>query len=174
MACTLTGSQLLDCLDGLGGIKEIKIQAHPGLATIEANFTYSSGTISAIASGSRSGWYSWFLGQQNASASYNPTTNRDAGTTFWAHEFKMMPNKSSARLSNEIGLIAKNRTLVAIRDMNDRYFILGLKAGLSLSAGTGTTGVNRGDKNGYDITLSGQEDLPEQEISSAIWATLVS
>lgn len=174
MACSLTGSQPLDCLDGIGGIKEIKIKLHPGFAEIDANFTISSGSVTAIASGSRSLWYTWNLGQQNASASFNPTTNRDAGTTFWTHEFKMMPNKSSARLSYEIGQIAKGRVLVAVRDMNDRYILLGLKSGLSLTAGTATTGVNRGDKNGYDITLSGQEDLPEQDITAAIWLTLVT
>lgn len=174
MPCALTGSQQLDCKDSIGGIKEIKIKAHPGLSEIETNFTVSSGSITAIASGSRSSWYTWNLEKENAAATFPPVTNEQNGTTFWAHEFKMMPNKSSARLSYEIQQIARNRTIIAIRDMNDRYYILGMRYGMHLSAAVAGSGQARGDRNGYELTLSGKEDLPEQDITAAIWATLVT
>ena len=175
MACALTGSQILDCKDSIGGIKEIKIKAHPGLASIEADYTFSSGSITAIASGSnRSAWYTWNLEKENASASYPAVTNPQNGTTFYQPEVKIVANKSSARLSYEIQQVSKNRVIVAVRDMNDRYIILGAKYGLDLTAATAGTGQARGDRNGYEITLTGKEDLPEQDITSAIWATLVS
>lgn len=174
MACALTGSQLLDCKDGVGGIKEIKIKAHPGLTEVEANFTISSGSISAIAAGSRSGWYTYTVEKETASVNDNPTPNQANGTLFFTQEFKLILNKMSARLNNEIKLLGANRLLIAIRDMNDRYFIIGFRYGADLTAATGTTGTARGDRNGYELTFTAKEDLPTQDITSVIWATLIS
>lgn len=174
MACTYTGSQILDCKDSIGGIKEIKIKAHPGLATIESDFVISSGSVTSVASGSRSLWCTLNLEKEAASANADPQVNQANGTTFYQHQVKMLFNKMSARLSYEIHLYAKNRSIIAVRDMNDRYTLYGLKFGMDMSAATAGTGQARGDRNGYDITLIGKEDLPEQEITSAIWATLVS
>src|SRR3990167_724249 len=173
MPCALTGSQPVDCKDGIGGIKEIKIKAHPGLAEIEANFTISSGSVTAIATGSQSLWYTYTVEKETASASDNPTSNQPNGSTFWTQEFKLILNKMSARLNYEIQQLARNRLLIAVRDMNDRYFIIGLKYGADLTAGTATTGTARGDRSGYDLTFTAKEDLPTQDITSAIWATLV-
>ena len=174
MACALTGSQGLDCKDSIGGIKELKIKAHPGLAEIEANFTQTSGSVTVIASGSRSGWYTYQMEKEQGSASDNPQPVPANGSLWFSQELKLILNKMSARLNYEIQQLGKNRLIIAVRDMNDRYFIIGLKYGADLTTATATTGAARGDRNGYDLTFIAKEDLPTQDISAAIWATLVS
>lgn len=175
MACALTGSQTLDCKDGIGGIKEIKIKAHPGLSTIETDFTVSSGSVTAIAAGgSRSSWYTYQVEKETTSIKDDPQPNQQNGTLFFQQELKLVMNKLSARLSYEMSLLGKNRLLIAIRDMNDQYFLIGLKFGADLTAGTSGSGTARGDRSGYDLTFTAKEDLPVQYITSAIWATLVT
>lgn len=174
MACALTGSQLLDCKDSIGGIKELKWKAHPGLSEIETNFTVSSGAVTAIATGSRSSWYSIGLEKETSSISDNPQPNPQNGTLFYQQELKVILNKMSARLSYELQQAGKNRLLIAVRDMNDTYWIIGLKYGADMTAATATSGVARGDRSGYDVTFTAKEDLPAQTITSAIWATLVT
>lgn len=175
MPCVLTGSQSLDCKDGIGGIKEIKIKTHPGLATIETDFTISSGSVTAIASGaSRSSWYTYQVEKETASVKDDPQPNQQNGTLFFQQEFKLIMNKLSARLSYEMSLLGKNRLIIAIRDMNDSYFFVGLRYGADLTAATSGTGAARGDRSGYELTFTAKEDLPVQFTTSAIWATLVS
>ena len=74
MACALTGSQALDCKDSVGGIQEIKVKVHTG-SVFTGAVTYSSGTISAIAAGSQSGWYTYGLESETASANNNGQYN---------------------------------------------------------------------------------------------------
>lgn len=174
MPCALTGSQPVDCKDAIGGIKEIKIKAHPGLAEIEANFTVSSGSVTAIASGSRSSWYTYTVEKETASCTDNPTPNQANGTLFYTQEFKLILNKMSARLNHEVKLLGQNRLIIALRDMNDRYFIVGLRYGADLTTGNVGTGTARGDRNGYELTFTAKEDLPTQDITSTIWNTLVT
>lgn len=174
MPCALTGSQLADCKDAIGGIKEIKIKVHPGLATIEADFTASSGSVTAVAAGSRSSWYSYYLEKNTSSISDNPQPNAQNGTLFFQPELKVILNKLSARLSNEVKLLGQSRLLVCVRDFNDSYFFVGLYFGLDMTAGTVGTGTARGDRSGYDLTFQGQETLPIQFTTSAIYASLVS
>ena len=47
-----------------------------------------------------------------------------------------------------------------------RYFLLGRYRGMSLSAGSATSGTAFGDANQYALTFSGQEPEPMDEIQS--------
>lgn len=174
MACALTGSQAVDCKDSIGGIKELKVKAHPGLQTIETDFTISSGSVTAIATGSQSLWYLYTFEKETASVKDDPQPNQPNGTLFYQQEVKLIMNKLSARLSYEVDLLAKNRLLVAVRDMNDNYFIVGLRYGADLTAATAGTGTARGDRSGYELTFTAKEDLPIQYITKAIYDTLDS
>lgn len=175
MACVLTGSQGLDCRDAIGGIKEVKLKKHPGLASIEANFTVSSGSITAIAAGvSRTLWYTYGVEKETASMSSNPNPNVQNGTNFYQHEIKIVLNKLSTRLNEEMLLLAQTPLLFAVRDFNDNYWIVGKDFGADLTAGTAGTGAARGDRSGYTLDFTAKEPLMIQNISAAIYATLVS
>lgn len=173
MACALTGSQALDCKDSVGGIREIKVKVHTG-STFTGHVTYASGSISAIAAGSLTGWYTYGLETETASANNNGQYNPQNGTTWYQQEAKIIMNKMSARLSYEFDVMAKAKVIVAIRTMNDDYWIYGYEFGMDITAMTAGTGTARGDRNGYEVTLTGKEKISAPTISSAIYATLVS
>lgn len=173
MACSLTGSQAIDCKDSVGGIRELKVKVHTG-STFTGHVTYSSGSISAIASGSQSGWYTYDLEKETASANNNGQYNVQNGTTFYQQEVKIIMNKMSARLSYEFDQMAKAKIIVAFRDMNDVYWIYGYEFGCDVTAMTAGSGTARGDRNGYEVTLTGKEKISAPTITAAIYNTLVS
>lgn len=174
MACTLTGSQLLDCKDSVGGIKELKVKVHPGATVTAGDITYASGAISAIASGSQSGWYTYGLEKETSSIATNGQYNPQNGTTFYQEEIKLIMNKMSARLFYEFDQMAKARVWVAVRDFNDTYWLFGYEHGMDITAMAAGSGTARGDRNGYDVTLTGREAIATPTITAAIYDTLVS
>ena len=48
-----------------------------------------------------------------------------------------------------------------------RYFLMGRYRGVSLSAGSATSGTAFGDANQYALTFSGQEPEPADEIQTS-------
>lgn len=173
MPCALTGSQALDCKDGIGGIAEIKIKALPSDTVISSDYVVTSGTV-AIGAGSRSGWYTYSLEKETSSINDDPQPNQQNGTLFFQQTIKLIMNKMSARLSHEVSLLAKNRLQFAIKDMNGVYWLYGMKYGMDMQPSVAGSGVARGDRSGYDLTFLGKEDSYAPTMSAASYAQLVS
>ena len=173
MACVLTSSLPLDCRDASGGIKEIKVKIHPGLATIGTDFAVTSGVV-AIASGSRSLWYTY--GMEKQTASFDETVNVSVpnGTRFFKQDLKFIFNKLSAKLFYEVNLLAQNRLLFAVRDMNDVYWILGMDYGMDMTSSKASTGTARGDRSGYELAFEGQESQTIPNITAAGYNQLIT
>ena len=175
MACSLINSIPLDCRDSIGGIKEVKWKILPSLTTLAANYTLSSGVVT-IASGSQTGWAT--LSQEKEVASFTDTITGNAqnGTNFSSQEVKVIFNKITSTLRNNLVLGAvQNRLHVAIRDMNDNYWLLGYERGMDIETAAGGSGTASGDRNGYEVTLKGMENVLYHlvNMSSATYTTLV-
>lgn len=173
MACALTTSIPLDCKDSVGGIKEIKVKNWSSLSTIAADFTVTSGVVT-IGSPSRTGWYTWGIEKETASFSDTPTISVQNGTSFYAQEVKVIFNKFSAAIRNEIQLYAKSRVLISVRDFNDNYWLFGMDYGMDLTTGTTSSGTARGDRNGSELTFTGKESQSVLNMSSSTYATLIT
>mgnify|MGYP001590351188 CR=1 FL=1 len=176
MPCVLTGSQPLDCKDAIGGIYEVKVKVHPGLTAIEAYYTISSGSVTAISSlgSSLTGWYTYGLEKQTASFKDDPQPSSTNGSLSFNQELKIIINKIAVRMSNEMRLLGQNRLLFAVRDMNGNRFFMGLKYAMDMTPSTSGSGTARTDRSGYELTFTGSEDLHVQFVSTAIYDTLVS
>lgn len=164
MACALTTGYTLDCRDGVGGIKEIKIGTFATHAV-----TSTTGTVSALTT---SGWYKYDLPPETADFTETETENDANGTVFYEPALNFVIRKLSTTYRNELRLLTQNRLMVAYADRNNKYWLAGWCNGLTKS-GTAVTGKAMGDMSGYNIALKGKEELPIIEISSAIYATLV-
>src|SRR3990167_347813 len=174
MPCTLTSSLALDCRDGVGGILEIKVKTHPGTAVIASDFTESSGVISIAAGSSRQTWYTYNLEKETASLTEKTTVSVANGTVFSEQELKIIFNKLSAKLRNEIKLLAQNRLIFAVRDLNSVYWLVGMDYGADLVETNATTGTARGDRSGYELTFKAKEKSQLLNISAATYDTLIT
>lgn len=169
--CSLIGSIQRDCRDGNGGVIEIKVKVLPSLTTIAADYSVTSGTVT-IASGSQSGWYTYYLEKNTAIFNEVDTNSRENGTSDYAQEMKIIFNKLSVAIRNELQVLAKNDVQIAVRDRNDSYFLMGYEFGAFLESATATTGTVGTDRSGYEMTFKANERVPKVYMSSSTYNTL--
>ena len=171
MACALTSSLALNCRDSVGGLKEIKIKVHPGLADIARDYTVTSG-VTTIAAAGLTGWYLWGLEKETCNFEEDVTTNVQNGTTFYQQVLNVVFNKFSTKNRNEIAIYAQTPVLLALRDMNDNYWLIGQDYGADLTAGKHSSGTTRGDRSGSALTFTAKESQSILNISAATYNTL--
>lgn len=173
MACALIGGFVWDCIDSVGGIREIKVRAYPTNAVITSNFIVTSGIV-AITTPGTTGWYTYFMEDETGGISDVTNVNRQQGTVFYQQEAKIVINKLTAKLRNELQVLAKNRLLIAVRDWNDNYWLVGRDSGAVMSTGSLVTGVARGDRSGSEMTFVAKEVNPINNMTSATYDALVT
>jgi len=91
------------------------------------------------------------------------------GTIFYTPEVTFTINKLQVAVRNELRLLARSKVIVIVQDNNSRYWLLGAINGLEATAGTAGSGTAFGDRNGYEITLSGMEPNPMFLIESTVF-----
>lgn len=162
MACNITNTISLDCIDGLGGIKAAWVGTNVNITGI------TTGTCGIVTSGTGTGTFYEFQFPKDT-GSYTETTNiaPAAGTIFYQQDLALTFNRMDSCKRDQLLLLAKNRNIKTIyQDSNDKYWLLGLTRGAQISAGGAVTGVAPGDANQYTITISGQEPESALELTS--------
>lgn len=171
--CALTQSIPLLCGSNSGGLKQMKFKTYPSATTISSDFTVTSGVVT-VASGSRTGWYTYDLPKETASFTDNPTGSLQNESVFYTPEVKLIVNKLRAAIRNEVEIWGQTDVLIAIRDNNDNYWLFGKETGMRMLSGTIGSGVARSDRSGYDITFQGKESAPKLSMASATYDTLIT
>ncbi len=168
MSCYITSGVALGCSDGIGGIKQIYVLGTTGATAAVTGVTYSGSSVSEPITGltGNGTWYSFELKRNTSSLAQNTTKNFENGTIYWeqvltAILFKYDQAKRDILL--EMGLNDKMK-VIAI-DQNDTQYYLGQVNGMYLSGGSAATGTAFGDRNGFEIILTGQEAKPASVVS---------
>ena len=169
-SCSLIGEIPRDCRDSNGGIIEIKVKVLPSLATLANDYSVSSGTVS-ILTASRSGWYTFYIEKQTASFDEDGAGNAQTGTNAFNQTGKIIFNKKSVTLRNDLQALMKNACQIAVRDRNDAYELYGYEFGMDLNY-KATTGTAISDRNGYELTFTGNERIPVVSMSAATYNSL--
>jgi len=168
MPCALTQNYVLDCHEGLGGIKNVWLIAHANVTTV----TEASGIVSAITKSAGKIFYKYELVKNTGSLTETITSSIENGTVFYAPELSIVLNKLQANTRNEILLLAKNTLMAVVQDANDKYWLLGRQNGIDVTGGTAATGTAQGDRNGYTLTFTGGEKELAPEVASGVISTL--
>ena len=169
MACSnLTAGFTLDCNDANGGIDKIFIANGP----VES-ITETAGLVSAITVGGSAlvpaDFFVFEAPRQTSSLTETATISQENGTVFFDQAITMVFNKMEAAKRNQLLLMAEATSMVVVvKDNNGKYFSIGLERGAYTSAATATSGTAYGDRNGYEITISGLEAAPSYEVDGAI------
>lgn len=161
MSCIITDNFELDCLDSLGGAKQLFIFAGTYVPA-----TVSAGVLTSLNNTSGT-WYEFPLVKDTATFTEASTVSSANGTVFYTPEFTATFLKMNAEKRNQLLLLAKARdTRFVYVDANDQWWLVGDERGCTISAMTGTTGTAIGDANSYTVTLQGME--PEMAIPFAV------
>ena len=159
MACNLTAGRKEPCKDVVGGIRKVYFTDFGGYGTVTQTndeITDMSGTFTA---------FEYEL-KGNSSFEQTITSSRENGTTFFEQTLNLTLKKLSKEDNKELKLLAYGRPHVAVEDYNGSVFVMGLEHGAEVSGGTIVTGAAMGDLSGYTLTLSAQEVLPANFVSS--------
>lgn len=170
MPCALTTGYKLGCRDNVGGITEVRLIA----------FNSVTGTITVDASGvvtgtfPASGFYKYEVPKGAGQFTETVNASTENGTIFYQQELVFPINRMTQTVRNELRLLGLNRLMAIVTDRNGKYWLLGRSNGLDVTAGTAQTGTAMGDRNGYEMTFTGMEELPCSEVSSSIISALTS
>lgn len=169
MSCALTQGYSIDCKDSLGGLKSVLFIEKENVSAI----TLTDQTVTGITLASGKTFFKYELVKETSSFTETVTASVQNGTIFYAQELSVILNKLQANTRNEILLLAKNSLLAIAEDRNGKYWLLGKDGGLDISGGTAASGVAAGDRNGYELTFSGQEAALANLVDSTIIAGLL-
>lgn len=168
MACALSSGYTLDCRDSAGGIKSVYLANFENVSGV----TSSSGTISAIAKANNGRFYKFNLTRATASAVEEFTDSLENGTSYNAQTLTMIFNKMQAATRNQIVILAQATLVAVIEDRNGKFWYYGKETGLMRAGGSAATGTALGDRNGYEVILTGDEREMALEVSSSVITTL--
>lgn len=169
MACALTQGFVLDCKESVGGIKSVRFVEFDNVASI----AYAAGVATLTMVASKKFW-KYAQVRETSSFTETITANVQNGTIFYSQELTVILNKLAAATRNEILLLAKNRLMAIVEDMNGSFWLLGAKNGLDITGGNSATGTASGDRNGYTLTFVAQEADPMWSVSSAAISALTN
>jgi hypothetical protein len=169
MSCFISSGVELGCSDGIGGIKKIYVVGGGGDVT---GFTYNtSGAVTGATSTTGTTLYGFELKRNTSSLAQNVTKNFENGTIFFEQVLTAILFKYDQDKRNQLKILSQNDQIqiVAI-DQNDVQYLLGQVNGMYLSGGSAATGTAFGDRNGFELIFTGQEQEPARVITGALSA----
>jgi hypothetical protein len=160
MACLLTTGRKLACKDAVGGIRRIFLADYGTLGTA----TISNGYVTAF-----SGTYTLYQYDVKSASGLEQTINSsdDNGTTFFEQVLTLVLTKLDPETQVELQKVITGRPHVFIEDNNGNYLSVGMTRG-TMTTGSITSGIALGDLNGYTLTITGQEPLMAQFVTSTL------
>jgi hypothetical protein len=162
MACELTSGRTRGCKDAVGGIKAIYVCAHEDLPELTfENNEYGGGVAPHYISDIEEvTLYKFDLPKHTGSFVENVTSSVENGTVFWEQVLAIQLHKLDKQTRAELYLHAINRLAIFVLDNNDNLFLMGRRDGAEVTEGEWTTGVLKGDMNGYGLTFTAEEKFP--------------
>jgi hypothetical protein len=167
MSCFISSGVQLGCSDGIGGIKKIYVVGGGGEVT---GYTYSvDGSITGATSTTGTTLYGFELKRNTSSLAQNVQKSFENGTIFFEQVLTAILFKYDQEKRNQLKILSQNDQIqiVAI-DQNDVQYLLGQVNGMYLSGGSAGTGTAFGDRNGFEMIFTGQEQEPARVIEGTL------
>ena len=162
-ACNVTMGRLVNCKDGIGGLKAIFIAKSYSDNVLEvATIANTEMTTAGFAtwqaqSGSQLTVFKYDLVQNLSSMTVNVNSDNANGTTFFNQTLSITLQQIDHDMTNELRLIAYARPQIFVQDYMDKVYLLGVENGCHVTGGTVVTGTAMGDMQGYTIEWGAEE-----------------
>ena len=155
------------CDVSTGGIKKIYVIGGGGSVT---GVTYDSNDqITGATSSGTTVLYGFNLKRGVSSLTQTVNKSYENGTLYFQQDLLITLYKYDYEKRNLLLLLAQNDELQIVAvDQNDTQYWLGAVNGMAIASGTATSGLALADRNGFEITFSGQEPEPSYVIDGTL------
>jgi hypothetical protein len=161
-ACAIQAGYTIDCRESIGGLQAVFI-AEFGHITSVAEV---SGLVTGITKATGKKFFKFEIPRAVANATSNGTGSEENGSFFFTHQVVFPINKRDSTTANIIRVLAKNKCIVVTLDMDGNYRMYGKGNGLFVSTVDSGSGTAAGDRQGYNITLTGIEKDEMLQVNS--------
>lgn len=177
--CSMTlGGITLDCTTNQGGIKEVWIapysEVKPIISAVTPEGTVYNGNIdeykmvTGFTTGDISKFKKYEFRRGTASLTETLTADESNGVNYVTQELSLVFTKKDTVKRVEMAALSVGQLAVIVRDANDKYFYMGADDYVSASAGGSESGVAKGDRNAYTITLKTESATYAYEVDAKI------
>jgi hypothetical protein len=149
--CLLTQGFLLDCNEGVGGVKDIYIG---NWEQFDTGVTFTGNIITALP---ESTLWRYQPNRNTGAVTITPTPNLENGTLYYVQAVELTLGKLDPEKKAQLELLSKAKVAVFVRLYDDQIMMVGRTDGAFLTAGTYQSGKAKGDLNGYTLTLTAEE-----------------
>ena len=155
MSCDITHGRAESCKSAVSGLDAIYfINYEAGLADTA---TYDGTNTDLITGLSPVGnLYKYELKGTNG-FTQTINTSRENGTTTFTQTLTVELKNQDVVTAKQVKLLAYGRPHVVVRTTGNQYFIVGLRRGADMTAGSIESGVKMSDFNGYKLTFTAEE-----------------
>lgn len=170
MSCSQTLSAISkDCNANIGGIKRVLLANSDDVTAV----TIASEIVTAITMASSKKFLEFAFRPNTGSMTTNAQVSDSGASPYWQTDVVMAFNRLETAKSVAIKALAQADLIGIVEDMNGKYWLVGFENPLNISAGAAASGTQRGDRNGYDITLTDVASELPHEVDSTIIAGLL-
>lgn len=169
---TLTSGIGATCDNNIGGIKKIYLTDFANIATI----THGSpgDTITAITMAMGKVFYEFVFNKNTSTFEEVTPTDPSNGSELCTQTITLVHTRRDQTKRDTILLLGKFKPLgCIIKDANDKYWLMGETEGVMLTNKQSGPGTVKSDRNGYVLTLVGEEPEDACEILSSVISGLI-
>lgn len=166
--CALTTDYSFGCGQGAGGVKTFWIIEFDNVSSVAE----SSGLVSAITKVTGKVFRKYQLVLETSHEEEAIVGNRANGTLYYSQSLTMIINKQQLAVRNEILLMSRTQVMIVVEDNNSTWRLYGRENGLTATTGNVTSGTAWADRNGYEITFTGNEEELAPFVDESVIATL--
>ena len=169
MSCSnLTSGLACACDCGMGGIQAIYIAEQDNIVS----YTTSTGTITGLTMTTATKFYEYCLDQNRNVATFVETLTNDManGSSYFLQLLDFRLTKREVSKRNNLALLNCKKLAVIITDNNGESYVMGIDKGARLMSIASPTGAAKGDHNGYNVQIQGEEAVAAYSITAAVIA----
>lgn len=154
MSCLIDSGRGIGCRDSAPGIRRVFFA---NFGTLDVTEDPTSGEITALTDSALS-LYEYILPNQTGAFTEEIQSEAENGSVNYEQELEIRLFKATAEDRLELRQIAIGRPHAIIETRNGQFLLVGFKEGLLLT-GSLQTGTSGTDFAGYELTLTGEEQL---------------
>lgn len=160
----------LSCDNNKGGIKTVYIANYGDVVKP----TPEGDIINTIEMVGNAKFYPYQFRKNTGSMTSTLTADESNGLNYVTTEISLVFTKMQTKTRVELAALSIGQLAVIVEDSNSTYWYCTMDDYAAASAGTGETGVAKGDRNAFSLTLSVENDSYPIEVSAAAVQAVVA